>query len=261
MAVFGKNEAQGSQRMVSEMINKINDNIRRLRVIEQRIKSLDIRTNSIEQNILGQNKNMQKMFNERDVKITAMEDRVFKMETVMKEMVKQMKMMATKSNIDELKTCFNSVIEWVSSVFTDVEKEMRGLEWGRLYEEFHSESYDPAKVSVEVHRLYGDPFVKNRRGVFEYILGGLKDPRLLDVRVFDEATKRATYASQTTDAEDKGESNCPLCAVGYDANKSKIWEFAEMDADHVSAWNKGGETSAENCQMLCVTHNRAKGNR
>ncbi|MBN2042603.1 MAG: hypothetical protein JW754_02250 [Candidatus Aenigmarchaeota archaeon] len=104
MAVFGKSDAQGSQRIVSEMINKINDNIRRLRVVEQRISSLDIRTNSMEQSILSQNKNMQKMFKERDVKITAMEDRLFKMETMMKEMVKQMKMMATKSNIDELKT-------------------------------------------------------------------------------------------------------------------------------------------------------------
>ena len=167
----------------------------------------------------------------------------------------------TEGNINELKTYFNSVIDWVSSMFTDVEKEMKGLEWGRLYEEFHSEAYDPAKVSAEVQRLYSDPYVKNRRGVFEYILGGLQNPRLLDVRVFDEATKRATYATQTTDAKDKGESNCPLCAVGHDTNKSKIWKFAEMDADHVSAWSKGGGTSAENCQMLCVTHNRAKGNR
>ncbi len=117
MAVFGKNEAQGSQRIVSEMINKINDNIRRLRVIEQRIKSLDIRTNSIEQNILGQNKNMQKMFRERDAKITSMEDRIFKMETVMKEMVKQMKMMATKSSIDELKTMVE-IFNPIRSTFT-----------------------------------------------------------------------------------------------------------------------------------------------
>ena len=58
-----------------------------------------------------------------------------------------------------------------------------------------------------------------------------------------------------------GTSNCPLCAVGHAANKSKIWKLAEMDADHVSAWSKGGGSSAKNCQMLCATHNRAKGNR
>ena len=85
--------------------------------------------------------------------------------------------------------------------------------------------------------------------------------KLLDVRVFDEATKKSVYAKQTQVAEANGTSNCPLCVVGPDANMSKIWKFAEMDADHVSAWSKGGASSAKNCQMLCVTHNRAKGNR
>ena len=167
----------------------------------------------------------------------------------------------TEGNITELTAYFNSVIDWVSSVFSDVEKEMSGLEWGRLYEEYHSKAYDSNKVSAEVQRLYGNPYVENRRGVFEYILGGCQDTKLLNVRVFDKATKRAAYAKQTTDAKENAESNCPLCAVGHDANKNKIWKFAEMDADHVSAWSKGGETSAKNCQMLCVTHNRAKGNR
>ncbi len=165
------------------------------------------------------------------------------------------------TNITELKTYFNSVIEWVSSVFTDVESEMRGLEWGRLYEEFHRKAYDPAKVSEEVQKLYGDPYVKNRKGIFEYILGGSVDTKLLDVRVFDEATKKSVYSTQTAKAETKSESNCPLCAIGHDANKSKIWKLVEMDADHVSAWSKGGATEAKNCQMLCKTHNRAKGNR
>ena len=165
------------------------------------------------------------------------------------------------NSINELKTYFSSVIEWVSSVFRDVEKEMQGLEWGRLYEQYHSKSYDPAKVSAKVKQLYGDPYVKNRRGTFEYILGGLQDSKLLDVRVFDEATKKLAYTKQTGAAEASAMSNCPLCAVGHAANKNKIWKFAEMDADHVSAWSKGGGSSAENCQMLCATHNRAKGNR
>ena len=164
-------------------------------------------------------------------------------------------------DIDELKKYFNTVIDWVSSVFTDVESEMRGLEWGRLYEEYHKKSYTPAKISAEVHKLYGDPYIKNRKGVFEYILGGEKDTKLLDVRVFDEATKRSVYAKQTKEAEAKEKSNCSLCAVGHDANKDKIWSFGEMEADHVSAWSKGGTTSAKNCEMLCKTHNRAKGNR
>ena len=97
--------------------------------------------------------------------------------------------------------------------------------------------------------------------IFEYILGGSVDTKLIDVRVFDEATKKSIYSKQTDEAEQKGVSNCPLCEIGHDANKHKIWKLAEMDADHVAAWSKGGATDAKNCQMLCKTHNRAKGNR
>ena len=164
-------------------------------------------------------------------------------------------------NINELKTYFNSVIDWVSVVFTDVESEMRGLEWGRLYELYHKKAYDPAKVSAEVKQLYADPYIKNRKGIFEYILGGSVDTKLLDVRVFDEATKKSVYTTQSAEAESKDESNCPLCALGHDANRSKIWKLNEMDADHVAAWSRGGATTLKNCQMLCKTHNRAKGNR
>ncbi|HCC22703.1 TPA: HNH endonuclease [Candidatus Falkowbacteria bacterium] len=164
-------------------------------------------------------------------------------------------------NINELKRYFNSVIDWVSSVFTDVESEMCGLEWGRLYEQYHKKSYDPKKVSAEVRKLYGDPYIKNRKGIFEFVLGGSSDTKLLEVRIFDEATKKAVYATQTVKAEKKGESNCSHCAIGHDANKAKIWSLSDMDADHVSAWSKGGKSDIKNCEMLCKTHNRAKGNR
>jgi hypothetical protein len=165
------------------------------------------------------------------------------------------------NNIKELKTYFDTVIDWVSTVFTDVESEMRGLKWGQLYEQYHKLPYDSAKVSQQVKKLYADPFVKKRAGIFEYVLGGSTDTKLLEVRVFDEATKRAAYAQQTQAAQAEGKSNCPLCALGHDANKAKIWKQAEMDADHVAAWSKGGATSAANCEMLCSTHNRAKGNK
>jgi hypothetical protein len=164
-------------------------------------------------------------------------------------------------NINELKTYFNSVIEWVSTVFIDVLPEMKGLEWGRLYEEYHGKSYDPKKMSGDVKRLAADPYVTRRKGIFEYLLGGSVDTKLLEVRVFDLQVKRVTHAKQTQEAEAKGESNCPFCAVGHDANENRIYRTEEMDADHVTAWSKGGGTSVGNCQMLCITHNRAKGNR
>lgn len=165
------------------------------------------------------------------------------------------------NNINEIKTYFNTVIDWISSVFIDVEDEMCGLEWGRLYESFHKTAYNPKKVSEKVKELYADPYVKNRKGVFEFILGGSLDTKILDIRVFDEATKKSVYAKQTQLAESKNESNCPLCVLGHDSNKTKIWKITEMDADHVAAWSKGGATDIKNCQMLCKTHNRAKGNR
>jgi len=155
-----------------------------------------------------------------------------------------------KSNIKELKTYFNTVIDWISAVFRDVEKEMCGLEWGRLYEEFHKQSYNPSEVKEKVSRLYHDDYVKKRSGIFEYVLGGETDTRLLEIRVFDVAVKRTVYQQQTADAKSKGISNCPYCAAGHDAGKNRIWEMKDMDADHVTAWSKGGTTDINNCQML-----------
>lgn len=164
-------------------------------------------------------------------------------------------------NINEVKAYFTSVIDWASTVFVDVENEMRGLEWGRLYETYHEKAYNPSKVSERIRSLYGDAYIKNRKGIWEFVLGGELDTKLLEVRVFDEPTKKSVYTKQTTEAQDKDVSNCPHCAMANDANKTKIWKLDEMDADHVAAWSKGGATSLENCQMLCKTHNRAKGNK
>jgi hypothetical protein len=164
-------------------------------------------------------------------------------------------------NISEIETYFTSVLDWAESIFPNIENEMRGLDWGRLYEIYHSKSYDPSSTTASVKELYADPFVKNRKGIFEYVLGGRIDSKLIDVRVFDEATKRSKYEVQTRIAKTKGISNCPLCAVGNEVNKTKSWPISDMDADHVSAWSKGGATVPSNCEMLCKTHNRAKGNR
>lgn len=164
-------------------------------------------------------------------------------------------------NINDLKSYFNSVLDWISSVFINVENEMRGLEWGRLYETYHHKAYDPQHVKELVEKLYSDYYVKNKKGIFEYILGNCEDVRLLDIRIFDEPTKQTKYRLQTQEANANGVSNCPLCAIGTDNNKKRIWKSTEMDADHVTAWSNGGATDISNCQMLCKTHNRAKGNK
>ena len=165
------------------------------------------------------------------------------------------------TDIAELKNHFDTVIDWVDSVFDYTGNEMRGREWGRLYREYHRNAYSKDKVSERVNALLDDSQVTDKRGVFEYVLGGEKDSRLLNIRVFDKKTIKAVYRKQTAEAEAKGISNCPLCAIGHDANAKRIYKESEMDADHVTAWSNGGATNETNCQMLCKTHNRAKGNR
>lgn len=165
-------------------------------------------------------------------------------------------------DIAQLKTYFTSVIDWAGSVFTrSPDKEMRGLEWGRLYEAHHGTSYSAAKIEARVNELRADPAVHNAKGIYEYLLDGETKPQLLDIRLFDAKDKRVAYEQQTAKAKDAGVSNCPLCAIGGDSNKARIYKLSEMDADHVTAWSKGGATDLSNLTMLCVPHNRAKGNR
>lgn len=164
-------------------------------------------------------------------------------------------------SIDELEIYFNSVIDWINAIFIDVKNEMRGLPWGEYYEKYHNNPYSPTKVHEDLVRLYNDESVTNKKGIFEYILSGSTDTKLLNIRMFDEKTKRIVYKKQTDEAERKGISNCPLCAIGHDNNAKRIYKLNEMDADHVTAWSHGGTTDISNCQMLCKTHNRAKGNK
>ena len=166
------------------------------------------------------------------------------------------------TSIDELSTYFTTVIDWIDNVFpASPDKSMRGLDWGHLYEAYHGNSYKGADIDADVQALLADPAARDKKGIYEYVLGGKTDTKLLNVRVFDDTTKLAAYAHQTEKAEANGTSNCPLCAVGDNANKTRIYKRNEMEADHVAAWSKGGQSTLDNCEMLCVTHNRAKGNR
>lgn len=165
------------------------------------------------------------------------------------------------TDITSVKAYFNAVLDWASGVFKDVLPQMRGLEWGRLYEQYHNKPYNVDAVSQRVHELMADDYVTNHKGVFEYILGGEQDKSLLNIRVFDRATISRVYAKQTQAARDKGVSNCPDCALQDGSNSTRIYKINEMDADHVTAWSKGGKTDEANCRMLCRYHNRSKGNK
>lgn len=135
------------------------------------------------------------------------------------------------TTINDMETYFNSVMDWVTGVFTDIEKETKGLNWGELYEKYHNTPYDSVAVSKKLVELYSDVFVKNKKGIYEYILGGCVDNKILEVRMFDEHTKSTVYTQQTTDAKAKQGSNCPLCAMGSDSNKDRIYKLTEMDAE------------------------------
>lgn len=165
------------------------------------------------------------------------------------------------TNINELQSYFTSVIDWADSLFDETFEVMCGLDWGRLYEAYHNKPYSPAEFTSKVRKLMEDVCVTSKKDIIEYVLGGSKDTRLLNVRVFSDPVKMSVYSVQTANAKDNHTSNCPLCAIGHDANASRIWKLNEMDADHVTAWSRGGATDAANCQMLCKTHNRAKGNK
>ena len=165
------------------------------------------------------------------------------------------------NSINELENYFRSVIDWVSTTFTMVERNMCGLEWGRLYETYHNTPYSVDHITERVRRLQADDSVKSPRNTYEYVLGGEKDKKLLNIRIFEESIKKAAYNRQTEAAKKKEVSNCPLCAIGNNANRTRIYSLNEMDADHVTAWSKGGATNIDNCEMLCKTHNQSKGNR
>lgn len=167
----------------------------------------------------------------------------------------------TDTDIAELQNHFDSVIDWIGSLFDYTGKYVKGLPWGRFYDKYHGKAYNRSNINKRVQELLSDPFVHDQKNIFEFLLGGETRTELLDIRIFEEPVKRSVYNSQTGNAKQRGISNCPLCAIGHESNATKIWAFDDMEADHVTAWSNGGSTDIGNCQMLCRTHNRAKGNR
>lgn len=165
------------------------------------------------------------------------------------------------TQITELENYFRSVIDWVSTTFTMVENNMCGIEWGRLYETYHTTPYSIEHITERVKTLLEDDAVRCSRNIYEYVLGGEQQHALLNVRFFDDKDKKAAFKRQTEKAQKEGVSNCPLCAIGDNNNRTRIYKINEMDADHVTAWSKGGATTLDNCEMLCKSHNRAKGNK
>lgn len=165
------------------------------------------------------------------------------------------------TNANELWLYFKGVIDWVETTFPKTRSQMKSVKWGPVHANYKGASLDPAKLETRVAALMADTDIKRKVGIYGFLLGGEVDTRLLEVRVFDERTKLSAYGKQTAAAEAAGTSNCTICAAGGNNNVGRIYELSDMDADHVTAWSKGGATDLENCEMLCIPHNRSKGNR
>ena len=143
-------------------------------------------------------------------------------------------------NANELWTYFRNVIEWVKLTFTNYRKEMKGINWGVLYNQFKTNTYDTEKLEQEIQTLMIDDDVTNKKGIYFYVL--TRNEKYLNIRAFTENQKRSAYEKQN----------------GICKNCGKHFDIKEMEADHITPWHAGGKTSVDNCQMLCKDCNRRK---
>ena len=148
-----------------------------------------------------------------------------------------------KPNATELWLYFQSVINWTKATFPNYRREMKGINWGFLYNQFQTQSFDHKKLEEEVSELMQDEDVTNKRGIYEYVL--TRNEKFLNIRAFSDNQKREAYERQS--------GKCIKCGQHF--------EIHEMEADHITPWHEGGKTSAENCQMLCKFDNRSKSGR
>ncbi len=158
-----------------------------------------------------------------------------------KEVSEYMSLHQYDVNANQLWAYFSSIITWIRSTFIKYRKEMKGLNWGLLYDTYHDNIYDTALLEQRIHDLMEDDEIMKKSGIYSYVLSG--DLRDLSFRTFDKKQKREAYERQ--------QGICPSCG--------KHFELEEMEGDHITPWAEGGVTTAENCQMLCRECNRRKG--
>ena len=134
------------------------------------------------------------------------------------------------------------VVNWVTTLFHAYRREMKGLDWGRLYTKYGARKYNPTVLEKSVAELMSDRDVQSKKGIYEFLLSDRTLPEKLNLRVFDPDDMRTAYENQ--------QGVCPVCKRRY--------AFEEMRGDHIRPWSKGGKTRPENLQMLCADCNARK---
>lgn len=143
---------------------------------------------------------------------------------------------------------FRSVINWVETTFPDYnEKTMKGVQWGLLYNKYHQNIYDAEELKKEVSELMANIVVDKKKNIYEFLLSDRSKQfeKLLFSRSFDEKIKLSIYEQQ--------DRKCKHC--------NKEIELGEARGDHIIPWSEGGQTTEENCQILCVECNNQKSNK
>ncbi len=143
-------------------------------------------------------------------------------------------------NANELWLYFQDVINWVGVTFPNYRKEMKGIQFGDLYNTFHGALLDTVALEKEISALMQDEDVTKKSGIYAYVLN--HEEKHLNIRAFNTNMKRESYEKQ--------DGICTACGGDF--------ELSEMEADHITPWHAGGKTNADNCQMLCMACNRTK---
>ena len=140
---------------------------------------------------------------------------------------------------------FNNVINWITTVFYETyDKGMATVNWGKLYNDYHTEDFDVDEISEKFNELMMYKATKELdisvAKICEYCI--TRDETLLKHREFNEAQKTTMYNQQR--------GICPDCGKHY--------LKAEMHAHHIVPWYNGGVTELANGVMLCEECHRQR---
>lgn len=148
---------------------------------------------------------------------------------------------------------YQSVINWAKMMFPKVRKGITDTQdWGILYNKYHNNRYNTNTLETDIQTLIMDDDVTKNAGIIPYILSPRTkfDEKTLSIRQFTPAQKLRAYEKQN--------HKCLYCV----ANGIEIeYAFEDMEGDHIIPWSKGGRTTEDNLQMLCIRCNNDKSNR